>query len=278
MSRRTSLQARFTSPPASAVNFSMIDLVMFDMDGTLIDTADLQHSGWSAALNPVFEEHGQAPLTRDECLVHLNGQSPEVGVPPLLKARGLTDIDIDLDAVGEEKSRYSKQWLDTPGNTVRIHDDVFRLALDLRSAGKIVVVVSSSRSARQMLDKLGILKDFDFVMDGSLRREFNLRAKPEPDTLEYTRQRCEKETARKLPPNRCAMIGDTSADMRAAHAMTAGLIIGFNPERNSSVAQSLKRSGAHLVLTNMRDVPGFPPTMRIATRNVASGTQHGLEQ
>lgn len=204
--------------------------VLFDLDGTLIDTYDLILSS--------FRHTTQKVLGRDipdEVLMQ------KVGQPLVVQMWDFTDDD----AVHEELVRTYRAHNET------IHDDVVRAfpqvkeTLEKLSAeGYPLGVVTSKRHklAARALDILGLAPYLAFVV-GS---DDCPAHKPDPEPVEMG---CDKLGLR---PDECLYLGDSPFDMQAgndAGCVTAAALWGMFP------AEALEKESPDFTLTSVEKLP-----------------------
>jgi pyrophosphatase PpaX len=195
--------AHLASSPAT------LDAVLFDLDGTLIDTLELILTSMRYATEAVLGE-----ALPDSVLMH------NVGVPLIVQMREFDEARAD-----EILAAYRAH------NEV-VHDDLVKeypgveAALDiLGSRYRLGVVTSKSRPvAERGLDAFGLRERFEVMV----AYEDTEAHKPDPAPL--------VEAARLLgvPLARCAYVGDSPHDMAAAiagGAISIGALWGVAGER-----------------------------------------------
>ena len=196
--------------------------VIFDLDGVIVDTAEHHYRAWK----------------------RLAG---ELGIacPPDLKdrVRGISRLEALRVVLGDEWPRYegrARELADRKDAYYRelieglgpedLLPGALELIRDLKRHGVKVAVATVSRNGRTVLARLGILDEFDAVVDG----HSGARSKPAPDLFLYA--------ARDLgvPPSRCLVVEDAPAGIAAAEvAGMASLALG--EEKLFSAVQELAR-------------------------------------
>lgn len=175
-------------------------VVIFDLDGTLVDSApDL-----TDAMNAVLAQEGMAPLP-EATVRHLVGEGARA-----LLVRGFAEHGRDFPS-GAAGEALVARYLDHYSGHLTARSFVFEGAeacLDrLTAAGAALAVCTNKveRLALPVLEGLGLLGRFEVV----LGRDSLERHKPAPAPL--------REIARRTG-RRGVMVGDTATDMDAARA------------------------------------------------------------
>jgi phosphoglycolate phosphatase len=220
------------------------DAVIFDLDGTLVDTVEARIQSWLQ----VFQEE-RIPATRDE-IAPLIGSDGKV-----LAHRVAEHAGIDLDEEAEERiDRRSGEIFDHLNAAPRVHHGVHE-ALDWLTRHEIPWAIATS-SRRQQVTRsvaaLGLARP-PTIVDGSRVH----RAKPAPDLL--------LEAARDLhtEPADCWNVGDATWDMRAAVA--AGMV-GIGVPSGAASSQDLRDAGASAVIDSLAALPDLIDAARTPSR------------
>jgi len=182
-------------------------LLIFDLDGTLIDTVpDLAN-----ALNEVLREHGHAPFTRRE----VQGMVGD-GIPALV-TRGFAARGADTAEATEALPRFLPLYEANAANLSRPYPGVRETLMALRHQGYRTAVCTNKaeRATIAVLRGLDLFELFDGIAGGD---HFPVR-KPDPGHLLGL---IAELGAR---PERAAMIGDNENDAAAAHAAGLPLIL-----------------------------------------------------
>lgn len=207
------------------------DAILFDNDGILVDTEPLFFTATQEILASV-DVHLRAEDYHDISM--RQGRS----VFDLASARGVTDAEI-LVLRARRALRYS-ELIDVG---VRVLEGVVETLERLHGARPIGIVTSSDRGHfERMHSQTGLTRYFDFVLaDGDYTHH-----KPHPDPYLTAAARLG------IPVSRCLVIEDTERGLVSATA--AGMPCIAIP---NALSKSGDFSGAHTVLTSMKDLPSL---------------------
>ncbi|MFC5527100.1 beta-phosphoglucomutase [Rhodanobacter ginsengisoli] len=188
-----------TAPAPVAITFPRaIEALIFDLDGVLADTAHLHHAAWKRLA-------GELGLPWDD----------DIG-ERLKGVDRATSLDLVLgEAAGKYSAEQKQQFADRKNGYYREAIGTFS-ARDLlpgalaaltaaRSAGLKIALASASRSAGELVERMGIAEFFDHVVDASTLA----RAKPDPEIFRRA------AAALGVPPARCLGIEDAQAGVAA---------------------------------------------------------------
>jgi len=207
---------------------SELRAVLFDLDGVLVDTAQLHGDAW-------------AELARSQ------GAAPPADLKE--QVRGISRLESLKIALGEQVSRFTDTELDDlaarknrrylelirqlgPADLLPGVDELFR---DLETSGIKIVLCSASKNARTVLRAVGILDRFDAVADGNSYTQ----GKPHPDVF-WTGARMAEVT-----PSECVVVEDAAAGITAA--LDGGFVaIGMGDPR--------LLAEAHQIIHDLRDL------------------------
>ena len=180
-----------------------IAVLIFDLDGTLIDSLD----DLATAVNLTRADYGLPPLSRESVVRNIGNGSDALVRDTIPEARERFD-----EVYGAYLAHYNAHLLER----THLHQGVAQV-LD-HFAGRRLAVVTNKRAAesRRILTGLGILKCFGMVLGGdSLAQK-----KPHPLQIEHVLAHHD------CAPAHCVMIGDGINDVRAGQA--AGVhTVGF---------------------------------------------------
>lgn len=181
-----------------AINTNCFSLVIFDLDGTLIDAFE----DIALAANFVRERNNLPELSVDEVKLHV-GYGARHLVEGVLASTEVALVDENLAAlVGFYET------LDE--STAQVYAGVVDTLKRLRMASVRTAVGSNKPHpvAVQVLDKLGLTPYFDIIRG----EENGIKRKPAPDVL----HRIMRDAG--VPPQRTLMVGDSEIDIECAKA------------------------------------------------------------
>jgi phosphoglycolate phosphatase len=176
-----------------------VDAVLFDLDGTLADTAgDL-----AGALNCVRHERGLPPLPLDDLRAHASS-----GARGMLQA-GL-GIGPDAADFAPLRDAFLDHYTRCLADTTRLFDGVDALldALDERGLRWGIVTNKASRFTAPVVAALGLAGRAAKIVSG----DTTAHAKPHPEPMHHAAR------AMGVAPARCAYVGDDLRDVLAGNA------------------------------------------------------------
>ncbi|MBN1557889.1 MAG: HAD family hydrolase [Lentisphaerae bacterium] len=216
-----------TPPPAGADGAPAA--VVFDLDGTLLDTID----DLTDAMNAVLGREGYPPRTVEECKVFV-GEGAAAFVRCALPADACRPdrVKAVLEAY---RAEYAARW----ARKTRPYPGIPGCLRTLQARGVPMAVLSNKGDALVKQAVARFLPDIRFAAVRGARPDVPL--KPEADAVLPVAERLGR------PAHRVWLVGDTKTDMqtaRAAGMVPVGVLWGFRS------AGELKRYGArHLAAT-----------------------------
>lgn len=177
--------------------YSRYQALIFDMDGTIIDSLPTHQKAWEKVLNKYH-----IPYTPEQ-MVHLNGWPSYQTVEYLCQGSNITDIDISL--VSQEKERLYSQMAPDLVTTTPLMDVVKEYTSEKSLA---LGTGASTEEAVELLSILKIKKYFQTIVGADQVKAH----KPAPDTF----LRCASLLG--VKPQDCVVFEDADAGFTAAKA------------------------------------------------------------
>jgi HAD superfamily hydrolase (TIGR01509 family) len=208
------------------------DAILFDLDGTLVDTVSTRIDAWTEAL-----EASGFPTTRDQL-------APMIGLDGRRLAREVAaqagrSIDEHRSDEIDKLSGEIYERLNRP----RPLPAVARIVAAIEAAGIPWAIATSSRKdqVKTSVDALD-LEHEPSIIDASHVKN----AKPEPDLLLYAAKELE------IDPGRCWYVGDSTWDM--VSAVAAGMVAIGVTSGSAVGGDALRSSGAAAVVDTLEDL------------------------
>lgn len=208
--------------------------VIFDVDGTLVNSVDAYHVAAGRAAAP----HGFS-VSRAQVRAALNQRLGfwDLVLPP--------DRRSDAALLAELRTATRRHWPDVLASHVRVFPGLADTLAGLRRAGVALGIYTGSRGESfAPLEQAGLLAQFEVVVTAA-----EVTApKPHPEGL----QRCAEALG--IAPAEAAYVGDAADDMAAALAagmLAVGLLSGAGDSAGLSAA------GAHRLAPDHRALPGI---------------------
>jgi HAD superfamily hydrolase (TIGR01509 family) len=198
--------------------------VLFDVDGTLVDTNYLHALAWSRALIDVGE---WAPMNAIHRLVGMGGD--------LLVERLLGHPD---EAAEEARALRYEELI----GEARTFPGAAELLRRVHDEGIVVVLASSS--PREDLDAMIELLGVGGAIDATTSADDIEQAKPEPDVFRAA------VDAGAIDRERCLAVGDSVWDVQAARAAGIGCVA---VESGGFSAHELREEGALVVFRDVEE-------------------------
>lgn len=213
-----------------------IQAILFDLDGTLIDTDNQAVARIAGKIRP-FLGHRANPVAR---WLLMKAETPGNLFVTLLDKLGLDEKMMGLtDKLRRQRGLYAAP-------DFHLIPGVEEMLRQINGRYRLGVVTTRSR---YHIDSL--FKQYPGVggaMQTSCGLQDTYRLKPHPSPVQLAAKRLN------VPVQNCLMVGDTTVDIisaRRAGAWGVGVLCGFG-ER-----QELERAGAHAILDSTADIAHF---------------------
>ncbi|KAB2880272.1 HAD-IA family hydrolase [bacterium] len=197
-----------------------IDLLIFDLDGTLVDSLD----DIVSSVNHTLPQLGLDILSRDEIQSYVGD-----GIKMLLIRAVGTQADVSDDLVERARKIYYEHHEQHCLDHVHMYPNALEVMEHFRSKKKAVVSNKSERFTKKILEGLGLASYLDLIIGGdSLSSK-----KPDPLVIEHT------VSLLKVEKRKTVMIGDGHQDIqcgKSAGVITCGVTYGFKPVEDTKDA------------------------------------------
>lgn len=193
----------------------MIKAVIFDIDGTLLDTKEFIFQ----AFEHVFQMFKLTHLSRKDI--------DSIVGKPLEECYKIFAPHLDNQRLCDE------HWAFQENNMALVEPfkNTVKTLRELKSQGiKIAVVSTRRRAVSQSLEQTGIIEYLDCIIGGDDVKQF----KPHPEGIHKALQ------AFDIPPAQAMMVGDTVVDIQAgknASTSTAAALYGFGSKESLEAAK-----------------------------------------
>lgn len=215
--------------PSSDSELPVPAAIIFDLDGTLVDTVETRIHAWLA----VFEEERIRADRLDVAgLIGADGRR----VARDIAARAGKQLDDDrAEAIDRRSGEIYEQLNRDPQPLPGVHDALEEL--DRRGLRWAIATSSRAEQVGTSVAALG-LDQQPMIVDGSHVEH----AKPEPDLLLYA------ASTLGVPAERCWYVGDSTWDMMAA---TAAGMVGVGVPSGAVGRAELEEAGARTVIPSL---------------------------
>jgi HAD superfamily hydrolase (TIGR01549 family) len=206
------------------------DALIFDIDGTLVDSNDLHAAAWQEAFRH-FGVELPYPTIREQM-----GKGGDLLVPDLLDVWQMRKFGDELREY--RKKLFRREYL----NRVQPFDGV-RETLETLRAREIKLALASSSDEEEVKHYIELLGIED-LLEGSTSKGDAKFSKPSPEIFEAALERAGN-------PKRAAAVGDTPYDITAAHRCALPIVAvrsGGFPDQTLAIAEML--------LNDIREIPG----------------------
>jgi phosphoglycolate phosphatase len=207
-----------TTRPGASWRGRPVSGVLFDLDGTLLDTA----ADIATALNRTLAEKGLAPFPVSD-VARMIGRGSPMLIQRATLLRAATVTDAERAAMLERFFHHYGELEEEALSDAKPYSHVAETLPRLKAAGLKLAVVTNKhwRFANGLLQRLGFAAWFSVIVGGDTCE----RRKPDPQPLLHA---C---ASLGIEPERAVMVGDSINDVQAARAASIPVICvpyGYN--------------------------------------------------
>jgi alpha,alpha-trehalase len=245
------------------IDASVIEAVVFDLDGVITRTADVHGAAWAQLFDDYLGERAERegeplrPFHPGDYLAYVDGKPRYDGVHSFLASRGI-DLDWgspddppELETVcglGNRKNEYFLAHLRAHG--VEPYQSSVHLVRELQRLGVGTALISSSRNVAEVLAAAGLSDLFPVIIDGNVAAELEIQGKPAPDVF------IEAAARVGATPDRSAIVEDALSGVEAGKAGHFAMVIGVD---RADQAEDLAEHGATVVVADLGEIDVVPP-------------------
>ncbi len=179
----------------------MIQAIIFDLDGVIVDTAHYHYLAWKRLANELGIE-----LTLEDNEL-LKGVSRIRSLEIILELGNKKLPAGEMEVLANKKNGWFVEYIDQM-KPDEIFPGIKQMLAKARALGLKVGLASSSKNAPRVLQLLKIENDFDAIVDGTMITH----TKPDPEIFLLAARRLN------LPPSACVVFEDAEAGVEAALA------------------------------------------------------------
>ncbi|MBL7874800.1 MAG: beta-phosphoglucomutase [Cyclobacteriaceae bacterium] len=179
----------------------MIQAVIFDLDGVIIDTAHYHYIAWKR----LASEFGITLTPAHNEL--LKGVSRMRSLEIILSLGNIALSQEQKELLAEKKNTWFVEYIESI-RPEEIFPGVLDLIQNLRKRKIKIGLASSSKNAPRVIELLGIARDFDTLIDGTMINQ----TKPDPEIFLLAAHRLG------VDPTHCLVFEDAEAGVEAARA------------------------------------------------------------
>ncbi len=212
----------------------MITAVIFDIDGTLVDSVDLHAQAWK----DTFKQFGKdVPY---EQVRHQIGKGADQLLPVFFSREELEELGDEIEQYRSDI--FKREYLSRVRAFPKVRELFERIKLD----GKLIVLASSAKEDEiEAYKKIANIED---LIEEETSSDDAEKSKPHPDIFKAALERLGD-----ISPDEVMVVGDTPYDAEAAGKLgirTIGLLSGGFPE------SELESSGASRIFEDPADLLG----------------------
>lgn len=178
-----------------------IKACLFDLDGVIVDTAKFHYLAWRRLCNEMGFDF------TEEDNEQLKGVSRVASLEILLKLGGVEKTQAEKDEMCVKKNDWYLEYVEKMDSS-EVLPGVLEFLADLKKEGIRIALGSASKNARPILEKIGVIDEFDAIVDGTHVE----KAKPDPEVFLLGAEKLG------VKPEECIVFEDAAAGIEAAKA------------------------------------------------------------
>ncbi|QDY89483.1 HAD family hydrolase [Arthrobacter sp. UKPF54-2] len=247
-----------TDSPTVAAALAPVDAVVFELDGVVLDTAELRAAAWQRLAAEAFGDPRlpsgarRGPLTDADYAAFIEGRTPADGAAAFLASRGVrlpagspADGPEDWTAFGLGKRQDELFGQLLRGQPPRAFPGTVALLERLRAGRIPVLLATSATNAAELLAAVGLDGSFDHIADGQAAARRAVAGKPSPALALEAVRRLD------IPPGRAMVIEAAVAGVEAGRAGGFGLVVAID---RSGRRAELEAAGADIVVEDVSEL------------------------
>ncbi len=208
-----------------------VELIVFDLDGTLVDSRE----DIAAAVSKGLQAVGGLPIPKKEIF-------PLIGQP--LTQMFVTLLpDAMVDCAEQAAQAFRAYYFDHCADSTQVFPGVMTCLDRLTGLPLAVATTKMTFMAVQVIEKLGLSKRFALIQGSD-----GIPHKPNPTVIHQVLEKLDK------PSDRCLMVGDTVFDIQAGKAAglyTCAVSYGIGNQVD------LAAQSPDLMLDNLSELPDY---------------------
>jgi beta-phosphoglucomutase len=179
----------------------MIQAVIFDLDGVIVDTAHYHFIAWKRLANELGIHFTEVENEQ------LKGVSRMRSLEIILELGNLRLSQEEMERLATKKNQWFVDYINAM-KPDEIFPGVKDMIQNIRSSGIKVALASSSKNADTVLTLLNIMNLFDTIVDGTMITH----SKPDPEIFLLAAKKLN------ISPTKCLVFEDAEAGVEAAIA------------------------------------------------------------
>ena len=199
--------------------------IVFDLDGVVSNTSDIHKAAWIRSVQ-LFEQYYNydkfLPFSSSDFELYVNGKSRVEGISSIAKNRDWRDYKNNLKLLEDNKNKIFLSMLNDTSKSTLLFSDAFEILKIANGKNCRIACCSSSKNARKIAQKLGVMHFFDVFIDGEDIEKHKLTSKPSPDPFLHTIKQLGVKAQDSI------IVEDSKSGLISAIRANAGLVVFIN--------------------------------------------------